>query len=103
MRYFLGTHVGKTLRGGLRIVKGPRGANVSAEICMHARCQGLSRRCRNARALGLHAVVVLGRSLMGKFGEEGEARPPPDAELWEKNVGALAEAFEAVRPCVPHL
>ena len=55
-------------------------------------------RRRNARALGLHEVVVLGRSLMGKFGEEGGARPPPDAELWEKNVGALAEAFEAVRP-----
>ena len=53
--------------------------------------------------MGLHEVVVLGRSLMGKFGEEGESRPPPDAELWEKNVGALAEAFEAVRPCVPHL
>ena len=48
--------------------------------------------------MGLHEVVVLGRSLMGKFGEEGESRPPPDAELWEKNVGALAEAFEAARP-----
>ena len=68
--------------------------------CTHG-VEGCWWRCRNARAMGLHEVVVLGRSLMGKFGEEGESRPPPDAELWEKNVGALAEAFEAVRPVFP--
>ena len=80
-------------------VKAREGSLCRGSLCTRAWC---AWRCRNARTLGLDEIVVLGRSLIGKYCEDCESRPPPDSELWEKNVGALAEAFEAVRPlCSP--